>query len=120
VLTIGQGYASEAVPARRLMIHVLHALSTIGWHLYTSTDLTKKGFDKDTLVFKSGVRVNKYFFAISFNENDKIRLIDSPSEGVTQAFCRAVQVSETWLGFIYSLLAFLKTRPPQVPPFSFT
>jgi hypothetical protein len=33
-----------------------------------STDLSKKGWDKDTLMFKPGPPVQKYFFAISFND----------------------------------------------------
>jgi hypothetical protein len=72
---------------------VLHALAAVGWHLAFSTDLSKKGWDKDTLMFKPGPPVQKYFFAISFNESDKIRLIDSPNPHVTEAFTAAVNVS---------------------------
>jgi hypothetical protein len=92
MMCIGQGFGGEAVPSRRLVIHIIHSLSIFGWHLHTSTDLAKKGFDKDTLIFRSGSRINKYFFAVSFNEYDKVRLIDSPSENITQAFIRAIQV----------------------------
>lgn len=85
---------SEAVPARRLVAHILHALSNIGWHLAFATDMSKKGWDKDTLFFKPGPPQQRYFFPVSFNESDKIRLIDSPTQQVTTAFQAAVSVSE--------------------------
>lgn len=64
-----------------------------GWYLTVSTDLSKKGFDKDTLIFKSGPPAQRYVFPISFNESDKIRLIDPPHEGVKGAFDAAIRVS---------------------------
>ena len=87
----GQGF--EAIPARRLIVHVLHALASVGWFFYCSADLSKKGWDKDTLFFRPGPPVQRYFFAISFNESDKIRLIDSPNPMVSDAFVGAVRVS---------------------------
>ncbi|WVQ99269.1 hypothetical protein IAU59_006401 [Kwoniella sp. CBS 9459] len=87
------GQGAEAVYARRLLCHILHALSTIGWDLHMSCDLSKKGFDKDTLILHSVQPHQKYYFSISFNESDKIRIIDPPDMFVRDAFIRAVQ---TW------------------------
>ncbi|WVF71611.1 hypothetical protein IAT40_006419 [Kwoniella sp. CBS 6097] len=87
------GQGAEAVYARRLICHILHALSTIGWDLHMSCDLSKKGYDKDTLILHSVQPHQKYYFAISFNESDKIRIIDPPDNFVKDAFVRAVQ---TW------------------------
>lgn len=92
----GQGY--EAVPSRHLIVHVLGALALTGWHLTFSTDLSKKQWDKDSLFFKPGPPVKRVFFAVSFNETDKIRLIDGPNPQVTEAFTAAVKVR---LNFIF-------------------
>lgn len=88
----GYGYGAEAVPARRLVVHVLHALAAVGWHLHATADLSKKSYDKDTLIFQQGQPRQRYFFSMSFNESDKIRIIDAPSPAVTQAFQQAVEV----------------------------
>ncbi|KIR55829.1 hypothetical protein I315_01711 [Cryptococcus gattii Ru294] len=87
------GQGAEAVQARRLLCHVLHALSKHGWYLHMSVDLSKKQFDKDTLFLHSVYPQERYFFSISFNEGDKVRIIDPPSEHVKQAFMTAVR---TW------------------------
>lgn len=95
-LPAGYGQGSEAVPSRRLVAHVLHALGNAGWHLAVAADLSKKGWDKDTLFFKPGPPRQRYFFSVSFNESDKVRLIDSPNPQVTGAFQAAVSVSRRW------------------------
>lgn len=91
-----QGF--EAVAARRLVVHFLHALSASGWHLYTSTGLSKKAWDKDTLIFRPGPSGQRDYFSISFDVGDKIRLIDSPSQSVTLDFIAAVRVSRSLYG----------------------
>lgn len=78
------------MPSRRLIIHILHALAAAGWELVFAADLTKKNYDKDTLFFKAAAPVQRYFFSISFNESDKIRLIDSPNQQLSDAFVQAV------------------------------
>lgn len=90
---VGYGQGSEAIPARRLVVHIIHALSAVGWHIHMSVDLSKKTYDKDSLFFKSGPPLQRYFFSISFNESDKVRIIDSPNETVLEAFKTVVQVS---------------------------
>ncbi|OCF36716.1 hypothetical protein I316_01312 [Kwoniella heveanensis BCC8398] len=87
------GQGAEAVYARRLLCHILHALSAIGWDLHMSCDLSKKVWDKDTLILHSVQPHQKYYFSISFNESDKIRIIDPPDGFVRDTFIRAVQ---TW------------------------
>jgi hypothetical protein len=90
---------------RRLLVHVLHALAATGWVLHTSCDMTKKALDKDTLFFRAcppvqvcahrdGTDEKRFFFSISFNETDKIRLIDSPNASTTHAFTSAVSVGD--------------------------
>ncbi|EJD43710.1 hypothetical protein AURDEDRAFT_114519 [Auricularia subglabra TFB-10046 SS5] len=70
------GQASDAVPARTLMVTVLRELHNAGWQLLASTDVMKKPYDKDTLFFRSVSRPPpSSFFAISFNEGDKLRVI---------------------------------------------
>ncbi|WVR07171.1 hypothetical protein IAU60_004212 [Kwoniella sp. DSM 27419] len=87
------GQGAEAVYSRRLLCHILHALSTIGWDLHQACDLTKKGFDKDTLLLHSVQPHQKFYFSVSFNESDKVRIIDPPNDFVRDTFVRAVQ---TW------------------------
>lgn len=57
-----------------------------------SADLTKKQYDKDSIFFKTGPPLQRYFFPITFNESDKVRIIDSPSAEVTEAFKTVVAV----------------------------
>jgi len=62
-------------------ISILSALHHHGWYLLTSTDVSKKEQDKDTLIFQLGVPPPATsFFAVSFNEYDKLRLIGAPPE----------------------------------------
>ncbi|WVQ72527.1 hypothetical protein IAR50_002084 [Cryptococcus sp. DSM 104548] len=88
------GYMSEAIQARRLLIHIFHALSAVGWDLHMSVDLTKKRYDKDSIIFrKTTPPREKFFFCVSFNEGDKVRIIDPPNDVVRDAFIQAVR---TW------------------------
>ncbi|RXK40103.1 hypothetical protein M231_02560 [Tremella mesenterica] len=85
------GQGREAVPSRRLITHILTTLANIGYHLIIAADLSKKMYDKDTLFFRSGPSIQRRFFAMSFNESDKIRLIDSPDRETLDAFIGVVQ-----------------------------
>lgn len=65
-------------------LHILSALHNHGWYLLISTDISKKQLDKDVLIFQHGVIPTRTsFFAISFNEYDKLRLIGAPPELIT-------------------------------------
>ncbi|ODN79740.1 hypothetical protein, variant 1 [Cryptococcus amylolentus CBS 6039] len=89
------GIMTEAIQARRLLIHIFHALSAVGWDLHMSVDLTKKQYDKDSVIFrKTTPPREKYFFCVSFNEGDKVRIIDPPNNDVRDAFIQAVR--QTW------------------------
>jgi hypothetical protein len=80
---------------------VLAALYNHGWYLLTSTDISKKLLDKDSLIFQHGVLPSQTsFFAISFNESDKLRLIGIPPElipAVQQSLNPADIQREEWI-----------------------
>ncbi|KAL1413529.1 hypothetical protein Q8F55_001303 [Vanrija albida] len=90
------GQGGEAIPSRRFMIHLLAGMAAQGWHLYSTADMSKKTWDKDSLVFRSGPPTQRSIFCITFNEFDKVRIIDPPSEEVKAAFVRVVQNSWPW------------------------
>ncbi|GAA5852609.1 hypothetical protein JCM9279_005528 [Rhodotorula babjevae] len=83
------GQGEQAVPSRRLVSHLLACLSSQGWHLASAVDLSRKGYDKDTLLFRSGPPIRRQVFSVSFNQGDKARIIDPPSEEVKDAFFAA-------------------------------
>ncbi|ORX36809.1 hypothetical protein BD324DRAFT_627226 [Kockovaella imperatae] len=87
------GRGDEGTHSRRLVAGILYELCVRGWHLLVSAGLTKKEWDKDTLMFKAGPPVQRYIFPLSFHESDKIRIIDSPNLQVTQAIVQAIQNS---------------------------
>ncbi|CAF0959263.1 unnamed protein product [Adineta steineri] len=75
------GQGDDAVPSRILMIHILSALYNTGWYLLTSTHISKKPYDKDSLIFELGIPPSPTsFFSVSFNDYDKLNLICAPSE----------------------------------------
>ncbi len=80
---------------------MLSALYNHGWYLLTSTDISKKQFDKDSLIFQQGTRpCQTAFFSISFNEYNKLRLIGIPPEliaAVRQCFNTYGILREEWL-----------------------
>jgi hypothetical protein len=60
---------------------IISALYHHGWYLLASTDVSKKQGDKDSLIFQLGVPPPATsFFAVSFNESDKLRLIGAPPD----------------------------------------
>ena len=89
---VGCANGAEIAMSRRLVAHVLQALYYTGFHYYFAAGLTMKEQDKDTLYFRPGPSVSRTMFSVSFNEGDKIRLIDSPSQEITTAFSAAVLV----------------------------
>ncbi|GAA5900456.1 hypothetical protein JCM8208_005367 [Rhodotorula glutinis] len=84
------GQGEQAVPSRRLVSHLLACLSSQGWHLASAVDLSRKGYDKDTLLFRSGPPISRQVFSVSFNQGDKVRIIDPPNEQVRDAFFGSV------------------------------
>jgi hypothetical protein len=75
------GQGGDAVPSRSLVCAVLAHLYQVGWVLVGAADASKKENDKDSLLFRRhGPSPPLTFFAISFNEDDKLRLIQAPPE----------------------------------------
>lgn len=72
------GQVWDAVRSRTLVLALLRDLYHAGWQLEASTDIMKKVTDKDTLFFTCGpAPPPSSFFAVSFNEGDKMRLIEA-------------------------------------------
>jgi len=74
---------SEAAPARVMLTAVISCLYHQGWSLIGSTDVSKKNNDKDSLFFRHNSAIPPQpstFFSISFNEDDKLRLINAPPD----------------------------------------
>ncbi|CAF0859540.1 unnamed protein product [Rotaria sp. Silwood1] len=90
----------DAILSRILMIHILSALYKHGWYLLTSTQISKRLYDKDSLIFQLRVpQPETSFFAISFNDYDKLRLICVPHELiplVQQTLGKAMIQREAW------------------------
>jgi len=75
------GQAEDAVPSRQLMISVLRTLYDLGWILVTSIDISKKEWDKDSLIFRlSSIPPPCEWLSISFNRGDLLRLIEAPED----------------------------------------
>ncbi|KAF7987092.1 hypothetical protein HWV62_267 [Athelia sp. TMB] len=76
---VAQG--SEAVTSRMLVRGVLAHLYHMGWQIAISSDISKKAGDKDTLLFRRhGPAPDIELVAVSFNEDDKLRLIGAPGD----------------------------------------
>ncbi|CAF4235452.1 unnamed protein product, partial [Adineta steineri] len=94
------GQGDDAVPSRILMIHILSALYNKGWYLLTSTHISKKPYDKDSLIFQLGIPPSPTsFFSVSFNDYDKLNLICAPSElipAVQQTLGQETILREEW------------------------
>lgn len=67
------------------MLEIFAYLFSIGWIMTASTDVSKKQFDKDTLVFRHQPAPSppSIWCAISFNQSDRLRVIGAPPELVT-------------------------------------
>jgi hypothetical protein len=73
---------------------ILSALHHHGWYLLTSTDVSKKQQDKDSIIFQLGVPPPATsFLSVSFNEWDKLRLIGAPPELISSVH-RAIGTNE--------------------------
>lgn len=73
------GNLDEFVPARRLLVALFQTLLANGWRFFFSTYLSQTS-NRLSLLFMSTPPINIPHFAISFNESDKIRFIDAPSD----------------------------------------
>ncbi|KAG8814055.1 hypothetical protein FRC17_001305 [Serendipita sp. 399] len=75
------GDGSEAVPAIYMMCEIMSAVYHLGWMLMMATDISKRAMDKDTLIYRQGdIPSPCVFMAVSFNDGDKLRLINASNE----------------------------------------
>ena len=70
------------------MREVFAYLFAVGWILHASTDVSKKEFDKDTLIFRKQQTPppESEWMSISFNQTDRLRLIGDPDGKLREAF----------------------------------
>ncbi|KAL1924635.1 uncharacterized protein VTP21DRAFT_4289 [Calcarisporiella thermophila] len=75
------GNVDEAVSSRRLLTAILKCMAKNGWNLIASADISKKSHDKDTLFFEYvATIVEPMMFAMSFNMNDRLRIIEADQQ----------------------------------------
>ncbi|CAF1267861.1 unnamed protein product [Adineta steineri] len=71
----------ENIPAQIVILHILSALHSNGWHLLTSNDFCRLLEDNNSFIFQLGVRPSPtLFFAISRYDLDKLHVICAPSD----------------------------------------
>ncbi|GAA6043568.1 hypothetical protein JCM8097_005255 [Rhodosporidiobolus ruineniae] len=87
-------YGPDTIPSVRLLLALFSSLSSAGYHLAVSLDLSMKARDKDSLIFRSGVPTTRRWFAVSFVSWDKVQVMDAPDEAVRAAFVHAIR--STW------------------------
>ncbi|KAK9371464.1 uncharacterized protein V1513DRAFT_455682 [Lipomyces chichibuensis] len=75
-------WSDEKTEARRLLCQILRGLFDMGWILQASVDISKKKYDKDTLLFRyqQPPPPSCIWISISFNQDDLLHLIDVPEE----------------------------------------
>jgi hypothetical protein len=76
------GQGSDAIPARIMMRELFAYLFSVGWIIHQTVDLSKKKFDKDTIVFRKQPTAppSSSWIALSFNQADRLRLIGASTE----------------------------------------
>eukprot|EP01119_Soliformovum_irregulare_P006186 TRINITY_DN1798_c0_g1_i1.p1 TRINITY_DN1798_c0_g1~~TRINITY_DN1798_c0_g1_i1.p1 ORF type:complete len:213 (+),score=38.26 TRINITY_DN1798_c0_g1_i1:18-656(+) len=90
------GFGEEAVYARVLCCFLLAKMTSLGWKIAMSLDLSVQEGDVDTWYFEfdHGYRERTSecaVFSISFNKTDTIRTICTPSDQVIAAIRTAIQ-----------------------------
>ncbi|KAK9433308.1 hypothetical protein V1505DRAFT_156070 [Lipomyces doorenjongii] len=75
-------WSDEKTEARRLICNILHGLFDMGWVLKASVDISKKEYDKDTLLFRYQRPPPPpcIWMSISFDKDDLLHLIDAPQD----------------------------------------
>ncbi|KAF2648587.1 hypothetical protein K491DRAFT_612495 [Lophiostoma macrostomum CBS 122681] len=77
-----RGSGDEAIDARRLICALLGTLHSQGWVLTLSTDISKKNWDKDTLIFRHQIPgpAPCDWCCIGFSKQDRLKFIDVAPE----------------------------------------
>ena len=68
---------TDAVASRLLMSHLFEAMKAVGWEVHASLDVSRKLRDKSVIVLRSCTPSQDKHICISFNETDKIRILNS-------------------------------------------
>ena len=68
---------TDAVASRLLMSHLFEAMKAVGWEVHASLDVSRKLRDKSVIVLRSCTPSQDKHMCISFNEADKIRILNS-------------------------------------------
>ena len=68
---------TDAVASRLLMSHLFEAMKAVGWEVHASLDVSRKLRDKSVIVLRSCTPSQDKHICISFNEADKIRILNS-------------------------------------------
>lgn len=78
----GSGTGPYAVPAQILMRELFACLYARGWIMTASTDISRKEYDKDMLIFRRQAvpPPPASWMAMSFKNGDKIRLLGAPQQ----------------------------------------
>ncbi|KAF2002479.1 hypothetical protein P154DRAFT_462494, partial [Amniculicola lignicola CBS 123094] len=76
-----RGSGDQAIAARRLICALLSVLHEQGWVMTLSTDVSKKLWDKDTLLFRyqAPAPAPCDWLCIGFSRMDRIKFIDTPA-----------------------------------------
>jgi hypothetical protein len=78
----GSGTGPDAVPSQILMREIFSRLYSLGWIMTASTDISRKGHDNDTLIFRKQPvpPPAASWAAISFKQGDKLRFLGAPPD----------------------------------------
>ena len=68
---------TDAVASRLLMSHLFEAMKAVGWEVHTALDVSRKLNDKSVIVLRSCTPSQDKHICISFNETDKVRILNS-------------------------------------------
>ncbi|KAF4501087.1 hypothetical protein FAGAP_2672 [Fusarium agapanthi] len=73
--------------SRRLMLRILEKLFDMGWVLQGAMEITLKSESKDSLIFRKQDPIPSPcdWICISFDNHDKLKIIDSPPKDLTDA-----------------------------------
>ncbi|KAM0425509.1 hypothetical protein ACHAPT_009298 [Fusarium lateritium] len=80
--------------ARRLLLRILECLYDIGWVLQSALDITKNPSSRDSLIFRKQEPAPSpcEWIAISFDSNDKLKMIGSPPPELVNRLLQAFSV----------------------------
>jgi len=72
--------STEAIQTRYLMIQILENLLEKGFRVQTAISPSSRLVNKGLIIFRKGIPTHLTVICISFDENDRIRILNSPDE----------------------------------------